>query len=175
MELEPLSLIINANFGYHYYNAHQYEQAAKQLTTTLEMDPNYGQALWILGMVYIQESAIGNAIAELRKAVTLEGNSSRFIAELGIAYATAGQRSEASRILGDLQELSQRKYVSPVWRALLLDAMGGKREEALETLEKAYEDRDIYLSLLKVDPVYDPLRSDPRFKALLRRMNFPEK
>jgi Tfp pilus assembly protein PilF len=175
LELEPLSLIINANFGYHYYLARQYGQAAKQLTATLELDPNYAQAHWILGMVYLRQPKLGDAIAELRKAVTLEGNSSRHIAGLGIAYATGGKYGEASRILADLQELSQHRYVSPVWRALLLDALGGKREEALGTLEKAYEDRDIYLSLLKVDPVYDPLRSEPRFQALLRRMKFPEK
>jgi len=175
LELEPLSLIINTNFGYHYYLARQYEQAAKQLTTTLEMDPNYAQAHWLLGMVYLRQPKLGDAIAELRKAVTLEGDSSRFIAGLGIAYATAGKHSEASKILADLQELSQRGYISPAWRALLLDALGGKREEALEALEKAYEDRDMQLSLLKADPVYDPLRSEPRFQALLRRMNFPEK
>jgi len=175
LELEPLSLIINTNFGYHYYLARQYEQAAKQLTTALEMDPNYAQAHWLLGMVYLRQPKLGDAIAELRKAVTLEGDSSRFIAGLGIAYATVGKHSEASKILADLQELSQRGYISPAWRALLLDALGGKREEALEALEKAYEDRDMQLSLLKADPVYDPLRSEPRFQALLRRMNFPEK
>jgi tetratricopeptide (TPR) repeat protein len=174
LELEPLSLIINANFGYHYYLARRYEQAAKQLTTTLEMDPNYAQARWILGMVYLRQPKLGDAIVEFKKTAALEGDSSR-LAYLGIAYAKAGKHREASKILADLQDLWPRRYVSPVYRALLLNALGGKKEEALEELEKAYEDRDMHLSLLKVDPVFDPLRSDPRVQALLRRMNFPEK
>jgi len=175
LELEPLSIIINANFGYHYYLARQYDQAAKQLTATLEMDPNCAQAHFILGMVYLRQPKLGDAIAELRKAVTLEGYCSRYVAELGIALATAGMHSEASRKLDDLEELSQRRYVSPFWRAILLDALVGRREETLEALEKAYEARDAQLSDLKVDPGCDPLRSNPRFQALLRRMNFPEK
>jgi Tfp pilus assembly protein PilF len=175
LELEPLSIIINANFGYHYYLARQYDQAAKQLTATLEMDPNCAQAHFILGMVYLRQPKLGDAIAELRKAVTLEGNCSRYVAELGIALATAGKHSEASRILDDLEELSQRRYCSPFWRAILLDALGGRRKETIEALEKAHEARDAQLSDLKADPGCDPLRSDPRFQALLRRMNFPEK
>jgi eukaryotic-like serine/threonine-protein kinase len=175
LELEPLSIIINANFGYHYYLARQYDQAAKQLTATLEMDPNCAQAHFILGMVYLRQPKLGDAIAELRKAVTLEGYCSRYVAEFGIALATAGKHSEASRILDDMEELSQRRYVSPSWRAILLDALGGRREETIEALEKAYEARDAQLSDLKVDPGCDPFRSNRRFQALLRRMNFPEK
>jgi len=85
------------------------------------------------------------------------------------------KRTEASKILGDLQELSKRKYVSPVWRALIFAYMGEKRDEALEALERGYEDRYQYMFWLKVIPLFDPLRSDQRFQALLRRMNFPEK
>jgi eukaryotic-like serine/threonine-protein kinase len=175
LELEPLSIIINANFGYHYYFAGQYEKAAKQLTTTLEVDPNYPHAHWVLGMVYLRQPKLGEAIAEFRKALILEGASPRYLAWLGIGYAVAGKHSDASKILGDLQELSKRRYVSPVWRALVSAHMERKKDEALEALERAYDDRDMYISLLKVDPGYDPLRSDPRFQALLRRMNFPEK
>jgi len=175
LELEPLSLIINANLGYHYYHARQYEQAAKQLTTTLEMDPNYAQAHWVLGQVYLRKPNLGDAIAEFRKAWILEGTSPRYLAWLGIGYSIVGKHGEASKTLGDLQELSRRRHVSPVWRALILAHMKGRKDEALDALERAYDDRDMYMSLLKVDPGYDPLRFDPRLQALLRRMNFPEK
>ncbi len=174
-ELEPLSMIINTLMGLHYYFSRQYEQAAKQLNTTLEMDPNFAFAHWSLGSVYLQKPNLGDAIAQFQKAVALEGGNPRYIAFLGIAYASVGKRSEASKILGDLQELSKRRYVSSVWRAFILADMGGKKDEILEALERGYEDHYEYMCFLKVDPLYDPLRSDPRFQALLRRMNFPEK
>jgi hypothetical protein len=91
---------------------------------------------------------------------------------LGSSYATAGKRSEALQILGDLQELSKRKYVDPVLRAYLLASMG-RKEDALAALEIGYEDHSYLMRWLKVQPNFDPLRSDPRFEALLRKMNFP--
>jgi Tfp pilus assembly protein PilF len=174
-ELEPLSMYINTNIGLHYYHACQYEQAAKQLTATLEMDPNFAYVRWVLGLVYLQKSTLGDAIAELRRAVALERGSPRYIQTLGVAYATAGKRSEASKILGDLQELSKRGYVPQNSGAGILARMGGKKDEIVEALEHGYEDRSWNMCYLKVNPFWDPFRSDPRFQALLRRMNFPEK
>jgi len=174
-ELEPLSLVINTTIGTHYYCARQYEQAAKQLTTTLEMDPNFALAHWTLGAVYLQKPTLGDAIAESQRAVALEPGSPRYIGILGISYGAAGKRSEASKILSDLQELSKRRYVPPTAAGNILAHMGGKRDEALEALERGYEDRSWIMCTLKVNPIFDPFRSDPRFQALLRRMNFPEK
>jgi Flp pilus assembly protein TadD len=172
-ELEPVSMTINTNIGFHYYLARQYEQAAKQITTTLEMDPNFAFAHYILGCVYLQKPTLGDAAAEFQRAVALERGEPRYIARLGIAYATAGKRREASRILGDLQELSKRGYASPVEMASVVAYMNGKKEKALEALERGYADRYEYVCFPKVDPCYDPFRSDPRFQALLYRMNFP--
>jgi len=173
-ELEPLSIYINTNIGIDYFLARQHEQAAEQMTATLEMDPNSAYAHWVLGLVYLQKPTLGDAIAEFQRAVALEGGSPRYITSLGVAYATVGKRREASKILGDLQELSKRKYVPPTSRALILAGMGGKKDEALEALERGYGDRCWNMYLLKVSPSFDPLRSDPRFQALLRRMNFPQ-
>jgi hypothetical protein len=118
---------------------------------------------------------LGDAVAECQKAVALEGDSPRYIGTLGIAYARAGMRGEAAKILGELQELSRRRYVSPVLIATLVYEMEGKKEACLEALERGYEDRNGSMSGLKTSPFYDPLRSEPRFQALLRKMNFPEK
>jgi len=174
-ELEPLSLNINTNLGVHYYFARQYEQAAKQLAATLEMDPNFAYAHNILGAVYSQVPTLGDAIAEFQRAVALDGGNPPYAASLGLAYARVGKRTEALKILGDLQELSTRRYVSPVWRAAILASMDGKKDEFLEALERGYEDRYANMHQLKVHPFFDPLRSEPRFQALLRKMNFPEK
>jgi eukaryotic-like serine/threonine-protein kinase len=172
-ELEPLSLTINTNMGLYYFIARQYEQAAKQLTTASEMAPNYAYVHYVLGLVYLQKQTFENAIAEFKRAVSLERDNSRYIASLGVAYAAGGKRSEASKILDDLQELSKRRYVSPVRRALIFAYMGGKKDDAIEMFERGYEDHEATMYMLKVFPIFDPLRSDPRFQALLRRMNFP--
>jgi eukaryotic-like serine/threonine-protein kinase len=174
-ELEPLNMNINTSMGLHYYFARQYEQAAKHLITILEMDPNYAYAHHILGRVYFEKPTLGDAIAELQRAVALQGNNPIYITYLGLAYARVGKRSEALKTMNDLQELSKSRYVSPVSKALLLAKMEGKKDEYLEALERGYEDRYEFMYYLKVGPEFDPFRSDPRFQALLRRMNFPEK
>jgi TolB-like protein/Tfp pilus assembly protein PilF len=175
LELEPLSLNINANLGGHYLGARQYEQAAKQLTATLEMEPNFAYAHWLLGLVYMLKPTLGNAMAELQRAVVLEPSSPRYIAAIGFAYAKAGRRSEALKILDDLRELSKRRYVPPTSEAGILSPIEDKRDETFEAFERAYEDRSTVMCQIKVNQFYDPIRSDPRFQALLRRMNFPEK
>jgi len=174
-ELEPLSLHVNACLGLCCYFGREYEQAAKELTTTLEMDPSSAVAHCYLGLTYLQKQTLGDAIARFQRAVVLEGDNPVYIANLGIAYARAGKSSEASTILGDLQTLSKRRYVSPVWPALVLAYIGGKKDEAVEALERGFEDRFEFMHSLKVNPAFDPFRFDPRFQALLRRMKFPEK
>jgi eukaryotic-like serine/threonine-protein kinase len=174
-ELEPLSLIINYLIGSNYYFARQYEQAVKHLNAALEMDPNFAVAHWTLGAVYIAKPSLGDPIAEAQRAVALEPGSPRYLGALGMAYAAAGKRSEASKILSDMQELSKRKYIPPTSLANILAHMGGRKDEAFKELERGYEDRSWIMCQLRVNPIFDPLRPDPRFDALLRRMNFSEK
>jgi len=138
----------------------------------LELDPSFAYAHAHLGSTYRMKATLGDAVSEYQRAVALEEDSPRYIAMLGSAYATAGKRSEALKILGDLQELSKRKYVDPVLSAFLLASMG-RKEEALAALEIGYESRSYLMRWLKVQPNFDPLRSDPRFQELLLHMNFP--
>src|SRR6266536_3494463 len=101
------------------------------------------------------------ALTEVNKALSLEGNT-RAIAILGYAYALAGRRDEARKVLGQLEELSKRKYVPPFF-ITIVDIGLGDKDRAFEWLEKAYQERSSQLVNLKVQPAYDPLRADPRF------------
>ncbi len=114
-----------------------------------------------------------DAIAELQKAITLSGNSPLMIAALGHAYAKAGKRNEANRILDELQKLSAARYVSSYELAAIYVALG-EREQAFQRLERAYKERSFHLINLKVRPDFAPLRPDPRFHDLVRRIGLPQ-
>ncbi len=164
-ELDPLSMIISVNVAVTLYHARRYNDAIQQIRRALEIDPNYRLAYVALGMVYEQKAMYREAIAEYEKSVSLyEGNSSPPSVVLGRAYALAGRREDALRILQQLKTLSKRRYVHPGEMADLYIALGDK-DQALAWLEK--EDFPRYG--LRADPRFDPLRSDPRFQALLRR------
>ena len=109
------------------------------------------------------------AILELHKASVLSGEDHAKLAALGHAYAFSGRRAEATKILEKLEEMSKRSYVPPYDFALIFAGLGEK-DKAFEWLQKAYEDRSAYLVYLNVEPIWDSLRSDPRFTDLLQRM-----
>jgi tetratricopeptide (TPR) repeat protein len=108
------------------------------------------------------------AITEVNKALSVEGNTST-IALLGNTYALAGKREEARKLLGQLEALSKRKYVPPFFIAAIYIGLGEK-DQAFEWLEKAYQERHPHQVNLKVQPVFDPIRSDPRYADLLRKV-----
>ena len=110
------------------------------------------------------------AIVEAQKAIELSGRNMMAIATLGYIYALAERRDEARKVLDDLLELSKKEHVSSFYVALVYTCLGQK-DQAFEWLEKAYEERGEYLPQLKVYPLFDSLRSDPRYKALLKKMN----
>jgi serine/threonine-protein kinase len=171
-ELDPLSPMINVNVGTIFFYARHYDQAAEQIRRALELDPNFAFAHWYLGRTYEQKSMHREAVRELQKAARLSEENPNFMAPLGHAYARAGQRAEAWKVLEQLKELSKRAYV-PAYAMVDIYTGLGEKEEAFTWLEKAYEQHCSWLVWLKVDPELDPLRSDPRFQHLLRRMNFP--
>ena len=169
-ELDPLSLITSADIGFALYLSRQYDRAIEQFQKTIEMDPNFVAAHARLGWTYLAKGMYQEAIAELNKAEALDERSRR-IAVLGYAYAMAGKRDKAQKILDELKGLSKQphRYVSPFDFALIYMGLGDK-DLAFEWLEKTYEERADILQHIRVSPRYDSLRSDPRFDALLRRM-----
>ena len=172
LELDPLSLISNTDVGLGFLLARQYDQAIEQCQKSLEMDPNFIVAHEYLGRAYLEKSMFEESIAEFQKAITLSGGKTRFKAFLGNAYAASQRRGEALKLLHELQEFPTQRYVSSYDIATIYIGLGEK-ERAFEWLGKAYEERSCFLLWLKVDPIFDTLRSDPRFQDLLRRMNIP--
>jgi len=167
-ELDPLSLTINTNVAWVLAIGQQYEQALEQCRKTLDMDPNFALGRYRLGQTYVLSGKYSEAVAELKKAVALSG-SPRAMAELGVAYALAGNRSEALKVLGVLNEQSKQRHISPFNLAVIYGGLGDKGR-ALEWLEKAYEERSPSLNLLKLSPAFTSLRGEPRFVAMVRSL-----
>jgi tetratricopeptide (TPR) repeat protein len=171
-QLDPLSIPINMTLGWVLLNARKYDQSAEQLRKTLEMDQNFPLAHHRLGLVYEQQGKYAEAIDEFRQVVNLLPGKPLGIAALGHAYALSGKRAEAQKAIAQLEELSKQRFVSPAFIALIHTALGDK-EQAFAWLEKAHTENDANLARLKVDPRFDPLRSDPRFTDLVRRVGLP--
>jgi tetratricopeptide (TPR) repeat protein len=167
LELDPLSLPINANVCYVLYSARRYDEALEQCRKALDMDPTFALAHKRLGSVYEQKGMYGEAIAEFRQAITYSNQHPTAMAALAHAYAVSGDRGEAQKVLGELTQLSGRRYVSAYDVAVVYSGLGEK-EQAFRWLERAVGQRD-FIVWLKLDPRLEPLRSDSRFDALLRR------
>ena len=168
-ELDPLSPIIHMNAGFIFYEARQHAQAAEECRKALELAPDFAVAHWGLGLIYGQMGKHAEAIAEAERAMELTGNAVQNVAFLGCAYALAGRDEQARQILAELDRRSQMSYVPPYLFGIIYTGLGEK-DEAFRWLERAYEDRDPALIDAGGEPLLDPLREDPRFDDLLRRM-----
>jgi TolB-like protein/Tfp pilus assembly protein PilF len=174
LESDPLSLISNADVGWMLYYARQYDEAVEQYRKTLELDPNFLLAHLQLGQVYIQKRMYDEALKELQTAFDLSGKSD--LAEvmlIGHAYAVSGRKDKAREMLNGLDELTGGRYFS-AYRVALIYAGLGEAEAAFKWLERAYDMHDAKLIWLKVDPMLDGLRSEPRFGELMRRVGLHE-
>jgi DNA-binding winged helix-turn-helix (wHTH) protein/TolB-like protein len=167
----PSAFPVIASLGNAYFYARQYEEAIKQYQRALELNPRMARAHVSIGMTYVQMGKHEEAIAEIKQAISLQEDT-RNIAALGYAYAVAGKRDEARKVIDDLAERSKRKYVSPSFIAGIYAGLG-ERDQAFAWLEKAYQERQPSLTLIGVEAVFDPLRSDPRFADLMRRVGLP--
>ena len=168
-EIDPLSLIAHASASDVFFHARQYDPAIEQARKALELDPGFSVAHRNLARNLMQQGKYEDAIAEYKQVFSLTGHTSQNLGELGHAYAMSGKRAEALKLLKELEEMSARQYVSPLDFAFIYTGLGDK-EQAFAYLEKAYQERTTWLMWIKVDPRFDPLRSDPQFADLLRRM-----
>ena len=139
---------------------------------TLELEPDFPLAHIYLGFVYLRKDLPEEAIHEFETAGRLAPDEPDPIALRGYASGLAGRRAEAEKALAQIAALSKRRYVSAFPIAWVYVGLGNK-DRTFEWLEKAYEERASRLVYLKAEPAFDPLRSDPRFVDLLRRMKFP--
>ena len=170
--LDPLSIRTNANVVLVLYLGRHYDRAIAEARKALELEPNDASTHEYLGLTYLQKGTPEEALAELQKALSLERAESGVAGYLAGAYAVSGNREEALKILGQLKQQSKREYVSPYSIASAYVRLGD-RDQALAWLQKGFDVYDGDMDNLKVDAALDPLRSDPRFHDLLRRMNFP--
>jgi tetratricopeptide (TPR) repeat protein len=169
--LDPLSLVINADLAELLTLAHSYDESIQQSRKTIEMDPNFGLAHNHLGQAYLQKHMYGEAILELQKAVQLSGGGPTCMANLARADAASGKRSEAEKLLSDLKKRSSPGYSHGSEIAVIYASLGDA-DQAMNWLEKGYEERFNPGVLLR--PGLDPLRSDPRFQELTRRIGLPQ-
>jgi len=172
LEFDPLSLIINTLIGWVFYYAGDYDRAIEKLTEVLELEPDFVPAHLWLGLAHEQKSQFDEAIAMFEKAIDLSEDSSLMRSALGRAYAISGKTAEAHEVLRRLEEDLERSYVPPVYVAKIYSALG-ECDDAFTWLERAMEERDLWLVFLKVDPGWAGLRSDPRFTNLMQRVGLP--
>src|SRR6201993_4479438 len=168
--LDPLSLIINADMAELLVIAHHYDESIAQSRKTIEMDPNFALAHNQLAQAYLQEHMYAEAVAELQKAVRLSGDSPTCIANLARAYVASGKRSEAVKLLDVLKRRSSTGYSNASEIAMIYASIGDT-DQAMHWLEKSYEERFNPGVLLR--PGFDPLRSDKRFEDPVRRIGLP--
>jgi Tfp pilus assembly protein PilF len=169
-ELDPLSLAINVDLAAAFYYAREYERSENQLDNLLELNPGFIRARVILGHVYEEKREYDKAIEMLRSAVKLSDEDPVTLSALAHTLALAGDTNEAKKILADLLQSRKGRYVSAGNIATLHIALG-QNELAFDALAQAFKNRDIEIIWLRVNPVFDPLRSDPRFTKLLERVS----
>jgi TolB-like protein/Tfp pilus assembly protein PilF len=173
IELDPLSPVINTDLGQTLFMARRYDEAIAQLQKALEIDPTFYYAHYTLGMALQLKGDVPTAIAEYTKAQQLSDDL-RIQVLVANIKALSGDKDAAKQMLAELEEVSRHRYVRSFWRALLYLSLG-KRDEAIRWLEKGVADHEgLEIAWIKVDPMLDPLRGDPRFEALVQKVVGPE-
>jgi TolB-like protein/Flp pilus assembly protein TadD len=173
VELEPLSLINNSVLTSSYIYARQYDKAIEQGRKAYELDREFPLARHWLGMAYIATGRFDEAVAVCREASQDSPSWPLSVIALGHAYAKMGKRAEAEQQIAQLRDLAKTRYVRPYYIASIYAALGDK-DKAFAELERSYQERDAYLGRINGDPFMDPLRDDPRFKDLLKRLGLEQ-
>jgi len=173
VELEPFSPIARTFYGWMLYHAGQFGEAGRQLRKVLELDERFVFALWFLGRVHVAAGQRELALEALIQAEAISGGAAWTQCMLGHAQAVFGEPAKARAILAALQDSTRYPYVRAIGIALLYLGLG-ERGLALDWLEQACDDRDVWALMMKVDPVYEDLRTDARFVALLKKMGLDQ-
>jgi tetratricopeptide (TPR) repeat protein len=158
--------------GLRYYMARDYSRAIDQNRNSVELDPNFAAAHLLLGEDYAQAGFRSEAVDELKRAASLSGGSPLYRAQVGVALGLAGRNREAQSVAHELETISRTRYVSPYGVAQIYAALN-EDENTFKWLQAAYEDHAVWMGYLSVDPVFERIRSDERFKDLLRRIDLP--
>jgi tetratricopeptide (TPR) repeat protein len=172
LEVHPLSVAISDDVAGAHYWARHYDEAIAQGQKSIELDRSHAAAYVFLGQAYDLKGSYAEAIAAYQKAIDLSQRTSNIMGLVGHAEAVAGRRSEALKILKELKEVSADKSVSAYDLAIVYTGLGDK-DNAINQLNRAYAERAGWIIAIKVEPMFDPLRSDPRFADLVRRLNYP--
>jgi eukaryotic-like serine/threonine-protein kinase len=169
LELDPASHSIRRSVGWLYYYARRYDTALEHLRRAIAMNPTSQETYRLVGIALTQQGAYDQAERALREAIAIPEESSYAPAALGYLLARRGDRPAAEAILAELDARSRSEYVSPVAFQMIYLGLGN-HDQAFAWLERSYEDRRGWLAYLKVEPMFDPLRSDPRFGEFVQRM-----
>jgi len=175
LELDPLAPTINLALAKYYFFAHRYDDTIEQCKHTLALDENFIAAHYFMGQAYVQKGMFNDAIAAYERGLQVLGDLPLGRSVIARARALAGDKAAAEQTLASLLErpTSNKVYVPAYGIALIHTGLGNK-DEAIEWLHKAYEERFVWLAYLNVDPVFDGLRTELRFKQLIDRMHFPQ-
>ncbi len=172
IELDPLNSFFQAALAYFLYHARRYDDAMVEIRKTLELDSTSSLARHLLGCCLLWKGDTADAIAEFQKSKIVVAGA-WYQGLLGYAYAVSGDRPKAEQILRELEEMAKRQYVSTTAFAIIYLGLGEK-ERALDWLEKSYADQESACWYLKVDPMYDSLRNEPRFEALVKKVGLDQ-
>ncbi len=171
-ELDPLSPSILQALGWCYYHARRFDQSIATYQSMLEAVPDFSYGLATASWTLRHAGNVDEAIKAAEKALDLSSGGQLFVALLGAAYAAAGRRKDARAALDRLAEMSAHSYVSPYQRALIYLHLGD-RDEALKQLQEAYEVKDAWIVWMGVEPQLDPLRGEPAYEEILRKLRHP--
>ncbi len=169
LTIDPLSVVIRTDLARAYYFSRDYDQSLEQYRAALDMDPDFGSAHLWRAQVYEQKGLFEQAIEDLNTGMRLSGDSTFALAKFGQGCAMAGRKDEARAVLHQLNALSSKRYVSPYDVAMVHLGLQ-ENDEAFVWLQRAFEQRSLWLGYLNVEPQLDPLRSDQRFQELFRRV-----
>jgi tetratricopeptide (TPR) repeat protein len=172
LELDPLSPAMSTHLGAQYIATHDYDKAIERLQRAIELDPNFSSAHQFLGEAYVGKGLAKEAVAEFLKEDTLTGESAENVAELQRTFEKSGLKGFRLKKLEFAKARWEKSHDNARELTYLYAALNQK-DQALAWLQKGYEQRALWLIWVESDPTFEPLRSDPRFQKLLRRMNFP--